>query len=205
MVNGRIISFMARASSFFRMDLITWAPSCRESPMVKDVTATTMDVFMRGKSRTMRQTEWESIMTRIKGMSTMANGKMMSRMARARKSFKMGRIMKGSSFMESSLALGIMSAILVFMKVSSQMGTFMTMAYLPTLTIDSTMESGKMDLLKGLEFSHGRMETGMKASTSMVSSMVKECSSLRMARYSREDGRMGRNMGRVNLNWGIRS
>ena len=144
MVSGRTINSMARASSFFKTAPITWAPLYKESPMAKAGTVITTGACMRARSRIMRPKEVAFITIRIKGMSTMASGRMMCPMARVRKSSKMAPTMKASSFMESSQGLGIMYAVRAFSRASSPTATFMEMVFSHMSTIDSTMGSGRM-------------------------------------------------------------
>ena len=143
-------------------------------------------------------------MTLFKDISTTVNGKMMFRMEKERKNSKMGHITKGISFMVSSRESVTMSVILGYTKENSQTAISMEMGFSPMLITGSTMGNGRMDLSKVLEFLPGQMVTDIKENTLVGLNMERVPFSLRMERSLREDGEMGKNMGKDSLSWGIK-
>jgi len=78
------------------------------------------------------------------------------------------------------------------------METFMEMEHLLTLIIDSILVSGKMGSLKDMGYLRGLMGIDMKVSILMDLNMEKGHFSLRMERFLKENGRMVKNMVKVN-------
>lgn len=73
----------------------------------------------------------------------------------------------------------------------------MEMGLLLMLIIDSILASGKMDLLKDMEYLHGLMEIDMRGSILMDLNMEKEHFSLRMGRFSKVNGKMDKSMAKA--------
>lgn len=74
----------------------------------------------------------------------------------------------------------------------------MEMEPLLTLIIDSILVSGKMGLLKDMEYLRGLMGIDMKDSILMDLNMEKGHFSLQMERFLKENGEMAKNMVKVN-------
>lgn len=100
MVSGKIVNFMVKDNSFFKMGHIIWGRLSKVLPMVKGGIVIIMAVYMKARYRTIKPTDWEFIMTLSKDMSIMASGKMMFHTEKENKSSKMVHIMKANFFME---------------------------------------------------------------------------------------------------------
>ena len=100
MGNGRIVNFMERGNSFFKMGHIIWGRLSKVLLMVKGGIVIIMAAYMKARSRTIKPTDLEFIMTLSKDMNIMVSGKMMFHMEKESKSSKTVHIMKANSFME---------------------------------------------------------------------------------------------------------
>lgn len=99
MVNGRIVNFMVKENSFFKMGLIIWGRLSKVLPMDKGGIVIITAAYMKARYRTIKPMDWAFIMTLFKDMSIMESGKMMFHMEREKKSLKTVHIMKVNFFM----------------------------------------------------------------------------------------------------------
>lgn len=100
MASGKIVNFMAKGNSSFKMDLIIWELLYKVLHMVKVDIVIIMAVYIKVTYKIIRQMDWVFIMIHFKDISIMVSGKMMYHTVRENKNLKMALIMKENFYME---------------------------------------------------------------------------------------------------------
>ncbi len=127
-----------------KMAHIIMAPFYKVLLMDKADIFITMDVYIKVKLKITKQMDSVFIMIPFKVINIMVNGKMMFQMERVNKNFKTVPIMKDNFFMGSNQDLGIMFAILAFIRANFLTETFTEMDYSHTSIIDNITDNGRM-------------------------------------------------------------
>lgn len=143
---GKTINSMAKVNSSSKTAPTTKAHSSKAVHMAMADISIIMDVFIKGKLKTIRRKGLGSIRIRSRGMFMREGGGAMCRMARVRRVLAMGGIMRGSLKMGSKMARAGMSPALGSMRAPSKMASSMEKAHLPMSTIESMLGTGKMVL-----------------------------------------------------------